>query len=102
MAITKKWSIERLKSLKEDGLVIEAEWRVSSLGEVKPYFLFGSCKFERGDAFVPFEELTETQVIAWVKEKLGVNTVLQLEQAIDNHFSVNDISDELPWTPTVE
>jgi hypothetical protein len=101
MAITKKWSIEGLKSLKEDGLVIEAEWRVSSSGNVKPFSLFGSCKFERGDSFTPFEEITESQVIEWVKEKLGTETVASLEQAIDDQFSESDVTDTIPWTPTL-
>jgi hypothetical protein len=101
VTIEKKWSIEGLKSKKEDGLVIEAEWRVSSFGNVKPFSLFGSCKFERGDGFTPFEELTEEQVIEWVKEKLGTETVASLEQAIDDQFSESDVTDTIPWTPIV-
>jgi hypothetical protein len=101
MTVQKKWSIEGLKSFKEDGLVIEAEWRVSSSGEVKPYFLFGSCKFERGDSFTPFEELTESQVVEWVKEQLGSETVAELESAIDKEFTESETSNTMPWTPTL-
>jgi hypothetical protein len=99
MTVQKKWSIEGLKSFKEDGLVIEAEWRVSSSGEVKPYFLFGSCKFERGDSFTPFEDLTESQVVEWVKEQLGSETVAELENAIDDELSEKNVTNSIPWVP---
>ena len=38
-------------------------------------------------ALIPFADLTETQVIGWVKDKLGADKVTQLETALDNQIS---------------
>lgn len=83
------WKIIGLRRL-EDGLVIHAEWRATGeeITETKTYTsrAGGVCIFERGDSFIPFEELTEELVLQWVKEQLGSEEVLNLQQKIETQI----------------
>ena len=38
-------------------------------------------------ALVPYADLTETQVVGWVKDKLGADRVTQIETALDNQIT---------------
>lgn len=97
MTTQKKWSIDEITSQTEDGLVIEVQWRVSTTGDVKPYSVYGTCKFERGDSFTEFNDLTETTVVGWVKEQLGDEIVSELEEHIDNTVVETGLSKVKPW-----
>jgi hypothetical protein len=64
------WSIDNMDRQTADDLVTTAHWRVSAVDGEHSAGAYGSVGFTRGDSFTPFEELTEAQVIAWVKEQL--------------------------------
>jgi hypothetical protein len=73
------YTIENLDRQTSDDLVITAHWRVSAVDGKHTVGAYGSVGFTRGDNFTPFEELTEEQVIAWVKSQLEVE---QLEASL--------------------
>jgi hypothetical protein len=56
-----------------------------------------------GESFTPFADLTEEQVIGWVKESLGENQVASIEESLDSQLEsiINPpVSPELvplPW-----
>ena len=64
------YSIDNLERQASDNLVIVAHWRVSAVDGEHSAGAYGSVGFTRGDSFTPFDELTEAQVIGWVKEQL--------------------------------
>jgi hypothetical protein len=73
--MTTTWTIAQLDRQTSDGLVTIAHWRVDAVdGE---YFAgsYGTVGFERGTSFTAYASLTESQVIAWVKDKLDVEAI---------------------------
>ena len=64
------YTIDNMDRQISDGLVTTCHWRVSAVDGEHSAGAYGSVGFTRGDSFTPFEELTEAQVIAWVKEQL--------------------------------
>ena len=69
------WTIAQLNRETADGLVTTAHWRVDAVDGEHSAGSYGSVGFERGDTFTAYEALTESQVIAWVKEKLDVEAM---------------------------
>lgn len=69
------WTIAQLGRQTADGLVTVAHWRVEAVDGEHSAGSYGSVGFERGDTFTAYEALTESQVIAWVKEKLDVEAM---------------------------
>jgi len=73
-----KWTIENMKRRTETGLVVEVAYRVVA----KQSGLIADHRGKvtlAGDpsaaSFVPFEQLTEAQVIQWVKDSVDVSTI---------------------------
>ena len=73
MTIT--WTIAQLDRQTSDGLVTTAHWRVNAVDGEHSASSYGTMGFERGDTFVAYGSLTEAQVIAWVKDKLDVESI---------------------------
>ncbi len=87
MATTFTWKIAELERETSDGYVYTAHWRVDATDGTYKAGAYGSEGLDRPDTLVPFADLTETQVIGWVKDKLGADKVTQLETALDNQIS---------------
>jgi hypothetical protein len=69
------WKIAQLDRQTSDGLVTTAHWRVNAVDGKYSAGSYGTVGFERGESFIPYDSLTEAQVIAWVKEKLNVDAI---------------------------
>ena len=87
MATTFTWKIAQLERETKDGYVYTAHWTVDATDGTYKAGAYGSQGLDRPDTLVPFADLTETQVIGWVKDKLGADKVTQLETALDNQIS---------------
>lgn len=91
------WSIDNLDRQTSDDLVITAHWRVSAVDGEHSAGAYGSVGFTRGDSFTPFEQLTEAQVIAWVKSQLEVEQIeAALAQIIAEQKQPSKVSG-VPW-----
>jgi len=65
-----------------------------------PTGAYGSIGFERPEELIPFSELTEEQVIEWVKETLGEEKVAEIDQALLNQLEEQRNPSKaagLPW-----
>ena len=71
MATTFTWGINTLEREAADGFVFTAHYTVNAEDGTYSSGAYGSISLERGDTLVPYADLTEDQVIGWVKEKLG-------------------------------
>jgi hypothetical protein len=69
------YTIAQLDRQTADGLVTTAHWRADAIDGEHSAGAYGSVGFERGDTFTAYESLTESQVIAWVKEKIEADTI---------------------------
>ena len=77
------WNIANLERQTDDGFVFTAHYTVSAADGTYSAGAYGSIGFERPENLVPFADLTEEQVIGWVKEALGGDEkVAEIEAAL--------------------
>ena len=90
------WSINTLERELADGYVFTAHYSVNAVSstlnpEGNPYSqgAYGSVGLERPEGdLIPFDELTQEQVIGWVKEKLGGDEkVAEIEKALTDRLA---------------
>ena len=84
MTISVAWKIANLERETADGYVFTAHYTIDAVSEDQVYRAgaYGSIGFERPETLIPFADLTEEQVIDWVKEALGSDKVLKIGQAL--------------------
>ena len=101
------WSIYNLESNKETGLVIRAVYAIISKEDD---FLIRHVKHQEltGDPtdpdFIPYADLTEIEVINWIKANLGQEAVDEYESEVEAELTAK-IAEEaakttqegLPW-----
>lgn len=69
-----QWTIEQLIRKTDTGAVITAHWRATATDGELSATAIGTAGFEPdpdAPGFVPFEQLTEAQVVSWVQGTLG-------------------------------
>ena len=93
------WSVANLDRNTSDGFVNTVHWRVNAKDGDKSIYSYGTVGYtqEEGKTLVPYEDLTETIVIAWVQESLdkeAVETNLQTQiEAMKNPVTASGT----PW-----
>ena len=80
--LTSTWKIANLERETSDGYVYTAHYTVDVKDDVYSAGAYGSIGFERPEELIPFSELTEEQVVGWVKEALGSDKVFEIGQAL--------------------
>ena len=85
--LTVQWRIVNLERETADGFVYTAHYTVDAKDDVYSAGAYGSIGFERPETLIPFSDLTEAQVIEWVKEALGSEKVLEIGQALLNQIN---------------
>lgn len=87
---TPVWSVANLERTLPDGItppegqVTTAHWTVSLEDQGETASAYGSVGFSDADPgnYTPFDQLTEAQVIGWVKATLGDEQVASIESAL--------------------
>lgn len=69
------WTINQLERNTSDGFVTTVHYTVTKVDGDFSASTYGAISFEAGTPETPFESLTEAQVVAWVKDKLGEEVV---------------------------
>jgi hypothetical protein len=69
------WTINQLDRNTSDGFVTTVHYNVTKEDGEFSASTYGTIGFEAGTPATPFASLTEAQVIAWVKDKLGEEVV---------------------------
>jgi hypothetical protein len=83
MSTTFTWNIANLERETSDGYVYTAHYTVNATdGTTYSAGAYGSLGLERGNALVPFADLTEATVVGWVKERLTAEKVTAIEAAL--------------------
>ena len=86
-------------------VVVAAQWNILGEDQGASYNLSGWQQFtlEQGEGFIPYNQLTETQVLQWVKDTMGENGVASMEASVQgsldalNNPPVEPIVTPLPW-----
>ena len=73
--MTTTYSIVQLDRNTSDGFVTTVHYNVTKEDGEFSASIYGTISFEAGTPDTPFVSLTEAQVIAWVKDNLGEETV---------------------------
>jgi hypothetical protein len=72
------WSIANLERNTADGGVVVAHWRATATDGDYSASSYGTCGFSpdpSDPAYIPYENLTETDVLAWVYESVDKDSV---------------------------
>lgn len=98
MATTYNWDIVNLDRKTADGFVFTAHYTVSAVDGEFTASTYGTVGYTQEDkSYIPFADLTKEQVIGWVKDSLGQETV---EEALAAQIEAqkNPVSESgLPW-----
>jgi len=109
---TYTWTIAALDCSNTDAdfpaKVITAHWRLDGEFSDTHAGIYGTVSFEEPEegSFVPFDQLTEEQVIGWVEAALGDEQVAEykanIEQQIADKIAPPVESKPLPWAPVAD
>ena len=80
------WAIANLERETADGFVFTAHYTISAKSAAYSAGAYGSIGFERPDNLVPYSDITEEMVVAWVKEALTEEKVEQIEDALQSQL----------------
>jgi len=87
MATTNTWKIAQLERETADGYVFTAHYTVDANDGTYNAGAYGSVGFEKPETLVPFADLTEEQVVGWVKAAIGGDDkVAEVEAALQKQL----------------
>ena len=83
MATTYTWAVNTLDRELADGYVSTVHYTVNAADDTYSAGAYGSVGLERPETLIPYADLTESQVIEWVKAALGGDEkVTEIEAAL--------------------
>jgi hypothetical protein len=85
--ITITWTIAQLDRETSDGFVFTAHYQIKADNGTYTSGAYGSLAFERPETLVPFSELTQEEVIGWVKDALTEEKVDEIEAALSTNIA---------------
>ena len=83
---TFNWQVVQMDRLTSDGFVVTVHYNVSATDDTYSANTYGTVSYtqEPGETYVPYDQLTEFQVVGWVQTSLGKDTVeASLQSQID-------------------
>jgi len=96
------WSIENMERQQDSGLVTKVKWTVTLVKDMEFSNTNGVVELQASNSFVPFEELTKSQVLDWVwnagVDKSAIET--QLEILVSEKLAkaqTNLVANGVPW-----
>jgi hypothetical protein len=92
------WNVVQMDRLTSDGFVVTVHYTVNAVDGEYNASTYGTVGYTQEDkSYTPFASLTKEQVIGWVKDSLGQDTVEEsLAAQID--AQKNPVSESgLPW-----
>jgi hypothetical protein len=110
MTVTSTWKIEQLDCYPtkegQTDVVFTIHWRVNGTDGTYDATNYGTLAvtYVADAAFTPYANLTQDQVIGWVKDSMGADMVADIEAGISvriaNLANPPVISPALPWATT--
>ena len=103
MSTTFTWGIATLERETKDGFVFTAHYTINASDDTYSSGAYGSLGFERPETLIPYNQLTEAEVIGWVQEKLGEEKVKEIEAALQDQIDQQrnpTRASGMPWAPS--
>ena len=100
MSTTNIWKIAQLERETADGFVFTAHYTVDANDGTYSAGAYGSIGLERPETLVPFADLTEEQVVGWVKAAIGGDDkVAEVEAALQKQLDEQAAPTKASGTP---
>jgi myo-inositol-hexaphosphate 3-phosphohydrolase len=96
---TYNWNIQQMDRLTSDGFVVTVHYTVNAVDGDYTASTYGTVGFaeQPGEQYIPYADLTQAEVIGWVQESLGKDTV-EAGLAAQIEAQKNPVQESgLPW-----
>lgn len=103
---TYTWSIKKIKVATNyqghQNVVKNVQWFLTADNDGSQKTIMGSCLLEDPtDTFIDYDSLTESVVISWVEQTLGLEKISRMKEGLENALLSGDNSSTeelpLPW-----
>jgi myo-inositol-hexaphosphate 3-phosphohydrolase len=96
------WNVVQMDRLTSDGFVITVHYTVNAVDGDYFASTYGTVGYTQGEgSYVPYADLTEAEVVGWVQESLGKDTVEE-GLAAQIEAQKNPVQETgLPWAVTL-
>jgi hypothetical protein len=93
-----EWNVAQMDRKTDDGFVVTVHYNVSAVDGDFTAYTYGTVGYTQEDkVYTPFADLTKEQVIGWVKDSLGQETV-ETALAAQIEAQKNPVQESgLPW-----
>ena len=89
MSITKTWEVNTLERELADGYVKKVIYRVKGIdGSEEKLRATGEVELLKPETLIPYNDLTESKVLEWVKAKLGTDEVARIEKWLEDEIAL--------------
>jgi myo-inositol-hexaphosphate 3-phosphohydrolase len=71
------WNVIQMDRLTSDGFVVTVHYTVNAVDGDYTASTYGTVGYteQQGEQYIPYAQLTEAEVVGWVQESLGKDTV---------------------------
>jgi hypothetical protein len=92
------WNVVQMDRLTSDGFVVTVHYTVNAVDGEYTAYTYGTVGYTQEDkSYTPFASLTKEQVVGWVKDSLGQETV-ETALAAQIEAEKNPVQESgLPW-----
>jgi hypothetical protein len=97
--VTCVWKVANLERNTQDGRVLTVHYTVAATDDTYAASAYGSIGLN-GDVTTPYADLTEDQIIGWVKDSFGDEKVAEIEEALQTQLDEQHTPTKaagLPW-----
>jgi myo-inositol-hexaphosphate 3-phosphohydrolase len=71
-----QWNVVQMDRLTSDGFVVTVHYTVNAVDGDYTASSYGTVGYTQGEgSYVPYADLTEAEVVGWVQDSLGKDTV---------------------------
>jgi len=97
-----QWNVVQMDRLTSDGFVVTVHYTVNAVDGDYTASTYGTVGYTQGEgSYVPYADLTEAEVVGWVQESLGKDTV-QEGLAAQIEAQKNPVQEAgVPWAVTL-
>jgi hypothetical protein len=97
------WTITNMDRLTADGFVVTVHWTASQTDGDYSSSTYSTVGFteQPGESYTPYDQLTQAQVVEWVKASLGEEGVAAVELALANNIAAQKnppVATGTPWS----
>ena len=96
------WNVVQMDRLTSDGFVVTVHYTVNAVDGEYTASTYGTVSYTQGEgSYVPYAEQTEAEVVGWVQESLGKDTV-EAGLAAQIEAQKNPVQEAgIPWAVTL-